>query len=156
MFNLRQAFPGIHQGAHHPGRDRARSELQGLSAMQFKHIPHFGKLTALRFNPKENPHPPTGNLKEHENENPTLMFGKPPKPRDGTAEPVETNGKINRDCPVIRAVREVAVATQSIRMLRIAAGSGEKTQIPILAHIPVEGIRRVDKTENCSGRGMSE
>lgn len=43
------------------------------------------KLTALGFNTEENPHPSACNLEEHENEDSTLMFGEPPKPRDGTA-----------------------------------------------------------------------
>ena len=34
----------------------------------------FGELTALGFNPEENPHPSTCHLKEHQNKNATLML----------------------------------------------------------------------------------
>lgn len=109
------------------------------------------ELTPFRFYTEENPYPPPSNFEEVEYEDSTLPVGHFHS-RHELAQPCETEKQVNGNGSVVIPFRrEVEVPAQSVRVFRVAAGGGEKTQVPIHGHVPVEGVGGIDKASDQPG-----
>lgn len=95
------------------------------------------KHTPFSLCSEENPHPAPSHFEEHENKQTAFGFGKPCEAWQHAPQPRETEHKIRDDYVVVQPVGvEVAVSSQTVWVVSVAAFGGEKRQIPILDHIP--------------------
>lgn len=104
--------------------------------------------TPFGLRSEENPHPTPSHFEKHEKEQTAFGFGKPCEAGQHAPQPRESEHKICDDDVVVQPIGvEVAMPSQTVWMVSVAALSGEEGQIPILDHIPPEGVGRVDKRE---------
>jgi hypothetical protein len=107
------------------------------------------KHTPFGLNSEEHPHPAPSDFEEHEDEQTAFGFGKPCETRHHAPQPRETEDKIRDDDVVVQPVRvEVAVPPKTVRVITVTAFGGEEGKVPILDHIPPEGVAGVNEGED--------